>query len=50
MRKQGDVPLSNKKHIMKMRGSQKFYVQHAKTQRFQNSLINYMQKLLDDET
>ena len=41
-------PLSKKKHIMKMRNSEKYFVQYAKTQRLQNSPIIHMQKLLNE--
>ena len=40
-------PLSKKQHTMKMRNSEKYHVQFAKTTRLQNSPIIYMQNLLN---
>ena len=39
--------LSKKEHIMKLRNSEKYHVQFAKTSRLQNSPIIYMQNLLN---
>ena len=42
-------PLNKKNHIMNTRCQEKYFVNHAKTSRLQNSPIIYMQKKLNDE-
>ena len=40
-------PLQMTKHSMKMREGEKYFVQHAKTERLRKSAIPYMQRLLN---
>ena len=41
-------PLRITKHSMKMREEEKYFVQHAKTERLKKSAIPYMQRLLNN--
>ena len=38
-----------KSHNMEIRQEEKYYVQHAKTDRLKNSAIPYMQRLLNNQ-
>ena len=40
-------PKREKEHNMQARNEEKYYVQHAKTNRLKNSAIPYMQRLLN---
>ena len=43
-------PLSNKSHLMNTRLTEKFKVQHAKTERLRKSAVTYMQNLLNEDS
>ena len=43
-------PLTSKSHLMNTRLTEKFKVQHAKTERFRKSAVTYMQNLLNEDT
>ena len=40
-------PLRVKEHAMEVRDEEKYFVQHAKTDRLKNSITPYMQRLLN---
>ena len=40
-------PLRVKEHAMEVRDEEKYFVQHAKTERLKNSTIPYMKRLLN---
>ena len=44
---QNMFPLRVKEHSMEVRDQEKYFVQHAKTDRLKNSTIPYMQRLLN---
>ena len=42
-------PLAKTDHLMKTRAKEKFKVHQAKTERYKNSAIPYMQRLLNND-